>query len=388
MAGTRFAVYATVAIAASVALLAASLVLVPKLTTIATGQPEAKRIVALELKYNYTSGKAAWDVHPVKVGDMQPNSAVQFLSPFSEDMAQFNRDRIDSKSQEVKDAFIQKAEAYSRYSLIRLPEWLGGDNGDISSYRAYSAVAVSNSCLTKYFEYRWAIEEPCHGDRYRPWDGLVFDGPAARGVSGGQIVSTVEPIALPTMTLSVDDEGYIVASKPDAQINGVVDEGRKLTFAELERNSKEMLAAASSYANYSLTFPPTIGSYYYLTALVPSEMPSGAQATGHPVAFMATYLGYFDGRYSRIEAVAYPLAGFPDLALDSSKDPPFNSTALVSLAHFDPGGEEGRVKSGTNIAGQYAYIVIAAGDNLNQRSAVWSKDTVFVIWSSGIMTGD
>lgn len=382
MAG-RFAVYAAIAVVASVALLAASLVLVPKLTTSVTSQAEeAKRIVGFELKYDYDLGKAVWETHPVKLGDMRPNSSVSFLDPFSKDMAQFYWDRIDSKSQEVKTAFIQNAEAYSRYSLIRLPEWLGGGRADISSYRAYSAVAVSNSCLTKYFEAegRWAIEEPCHGDRYRPWDGLVFEGPAARGVSGGQIVGTAEPIALPTMTLSVDDEGYLVASKPDARVNGVVDEGRKLTFAELEKSSREMLAAASSYANYSLKFPPTIGSYH-LAALMPSGMPSG-EAVGHPVTFMATYLDYYSGgHYSRVETVAYPLGGFPSLAFDSSKEPPFNSTTLGSLAYFDF-GNEGQVRSGTDIAGQYAYIV-TTGDS-SARSTVWGKDAVFIIWSSGV----
>jgi hypothetical protein len=137
------------------------LAIVPSLTTGALKQKEARRILAIKSEYDYDTQKTIWSAVPVKVGDLRPDESLRFLSPFSRDIDDYFKLRIDRESSDIKGDFFNKAEAYSRYNLLRLPEWLGGKNDDISSLRAYSAVAISNSCLTHYWgQDRWRIEAP------------------------------------------------------------------------------------------------------------------------------------------------------------------------------------------------------------------------------------
>lgn len=117
--------------------------------------------------------------------------------------------------------------------MVRLPEWLGGQRADISSYRAYSALDIASHCRINYWprQDRMDIEDPFHSNRYRSWDGLTYAGLSSYGISGGSaILFTADHLVLPQMRLGVDKEGYIVAYKPDNRLygDGVVGEGRRV----------------------------------------------------------------------------------------------------------------------------------------------------------------
>jgi hypothetical protein len=119
-----------------------------------------------------------------------------------------------------------KAEnAYQLFVLVRLPKELGGDKNDISSFRAYSAVALESHCLVKHWPQEGrntVLQEPCHNGVYRIKDGLLIG---------------VEPLydnlfnALPYLALSTDEQGYIYVDPPTwaPDKNGVVGIGRSVT---------------------------------------------------------------------------------------------------------------------------------------------------------------
>jgi hypothetical protein len=110
------------------------------------------------------------------------------------------------------------------------------------------------------------IEDPCAGDIYRPWDGLAYGGPAGQGFSGGTIVSRGTYQGLATLDLAIDDEGYILALRPDINpgSNGIAGEGRIITSDELQDSNQKLMAAASSYVGYALPFAQTMPPDYRL----------------------------------------------------------------------------------------------------------------------------
>jgi hypothetical protein len=55
------------------------------------------------------------------------------------------------------------------------------------------------------------LEDPCHSDRFRVTDGYSCVGHIAIGIN--PVVS--EYNALPRMRLAVDNQGYLLAIKPD-----------------------------------------------------------------------------------------------------------------------------------------------------------------------------
>lgn len=356
-------------IAASAVLVFASLVIVPQLATNASqaGNSETRRIVVFDPQYDYERQMEIMNVHPVKVDDLQPNESPWFLSPFSKDMDEFYEQEIDRAAPEDVHKFFAKSEAYSRYNLIRLPEFLGGGNDDVSSYRAYSAMAVSNSCGNKYFSTRYAIEDPCHGDKYRPWDGLAVSGPAAVGVYSHSLIESPKPVALPFLALAVDDEGYIVAKRPDPAINGVVGHGRRLSQSELESNNRQMLAAATAHAGYALPFPPSVIESGPLI-LEPLDVPWQFRKEGKAAHLKATY--YYTGvkGYGMIEMKAYPVDQFPDLTRGATPDQPLNMTSLAAIQYW-PNGPAERL----NVVGQHFAYTSVSEDGRDGAAAILGK---------------
>ncbi|GKS67778.1 hypothetical protein YTPLAS73_13250 [Nitrosarchaeum sp.] len=83
---------------------------------------------------------------------------------------------------------------------------MGGDANDTSSFRAYSAVSLTDHCLVKYWpqEQRQRMENPCRGDMYRPIDGLL--------ISDADFLTST-PIALPNLVLS-DVDGSLIVYTP------------------------------------------------------------------------------------------------------------------------------------------------------------------------------
>lgn len=343
---------AIVVVITSAALVASSLVVVPWLSTGALEQHEARRIVTFQSKYDYDSRKLVWSAGPVKLGALRPDESATFLSPFSKDMeVEYYRLKLDRRASSDKiEEFLRKSEAYSRYILLRLPEWLGGKEDQVSSYRAYSALAISNSCVARYWgQDRWAIEDPCHGDRYRPWDGLVVEGPAAVGVYSHSAVDRARPVALADIDLGVDEKGYLVAFKPDPAKNGSVGAGKTI---DVDSSTQAMLAAASKYAGYDLPFPASVLGMR-LAKITPAHIQPVAATGYHSVQFFsATYYSDPGFGYGMVEMTAYPVDQFPELVRGSS---PLNMTAAKALAGFDPFMRE--VRAGPGVAGgQHGYL--------------------------------
>lgn len=114
------------------------------------------------------------------------------------------------------------AEAFRKWQFIRLPEELGGDKQDVSSFRAYSMICLHLWCLWKYWpeEGRKRGECPCHGSMYSPTTGTAFAGPASLQASPSD--------TLPQLNFEVDTDGFLWVLPPiwGVNDNGVIGYGR------------------------------------------------------------------------------------------------------------------------------------------------------------------
>jgi hypothetical protein len=147
-----------------------------------------------------------------KISEFSPNHAELFMYPSSYE-------------------FGKSENAYQTFSLIRLPEELGGTKDDISSFRAYSVISLASHCMTKYWpqEGRMRIEDPCHNGLYRIQDGLLIGiEPTDNGFFN----------ALPYLEMSSDDQGFIYVEPPTWTLdkNGIVGIGRNIS-SELYKNT-------------------------------------------------------------------------------------------------------------------------------------------------------
>lgn len=148
---------------------------------------------------------------------MKPNSMEFFYYPNPED--------------------IENRDVFQKFLLIRLPESLGGDVDDVSSFRAYSSVSLIDHCLVKYWQDkgRQRMEEPCRGERYRAIDGLL-----TQNVDPVRITS---PMALPHLDLSIDENGFLYVESPiwTLQENGVIGIGRQISLQEIRQGSEILI---------------------------------------------------------------------------------------------------------------------------------------------------
>lgn len=169
----------------------------------------------------------------VKVQDMAPNSVGYFTYPNS-----YN--------------FSDSENAYQKFLLIRLPSWLGGDNNDISSYRAYSVLDLDSHCLIKYWpQYeRQRIEDSCHFEMYRTIDGSSY-------FPGVKIMAKPVENALPQLDLGVDNAGYIYVKTPtwDVNKNGLIGDGRHLSKDQVLNSSRFMLEKYTSQSKINIPIP-------------------------------------------------------------------------------------------------------------------------------------
>jgi hypothetical protein len=182
-----------------------------------------------------------------QVEEMAVNSKMWFLNPFGRSMQLYEEQNINSTTtKEEMEAFIDDADAHEYYQIVRLPEWLGGTADELSAYRAFSSLDISSHCLVSYWpnEGRMDIQDPCHSNRYRPWDGLAYMGISSFGSSGGSaILFTSNYLALPQIKLAIDSEGYLAAYKPDNGLysDGVVGEGKRLSQGDLKRSNEKLV---------------------------------------------------------------------------------------------------------------------------------------------------
>ena len=114
------------------------------------------------------------------------------------------------------------AEAFRKWQFIRLPQELGGDKQDVSSFRAYSMVCLHLWCLWKYWpeEGRKRGECPCHGSMYDPTTGTAFAGPAS--------LQAAPSNTLAQLNFEVDADGFLWVLPPTWGVNdnGVIGYGR------------------------------------------------------------------------------------------------------------------------------------------------------------------
>ena len=135
-------------------------------------------------------------------------------------------------------ADAQVTDTFRKFELIRLPVELGGDKPAASSFVAFSKVCVHFECSPNYnpiqnvnptengyesgpgYTTHQNFECPCHGTTYRIPDGLAVDGPASR--------QPPPTNAVPMLTLSADDQGYLRVEPPiwDVYHNGKLGYGR------------------------------------------------------------------------------------------------------------------------------------------------------------------
>lgn len=225
-------------------------VVVTSLATIGLGfdvGEGSRRVVAIEERWD-----GSITARYVKVNDMKPNSSILFLDPFGKTMQEFYKVANPNPALLIRILQSKDADAYEYYMLIRLPEIYGGGKDDISSYRAYSQVGINmlQKCLVTYRSDQWRqwIEDPCSGDVYRVWDGLMVRYNASSNLTGS-------PNALATLRLGVDADGYIVASKGDNTVtgDGIPGYGRIILGKDVLESSRAMLEAASRYFGLSIS---------------------------------------------------------------------------------------------------------------------------------------
>ncbi|MDX1596723.1 MAG: Rieske 2Fe-2S domain-containing protein [Nitrosopumilaceae archaeon] len=115
-------------------------------------------------------------------------------------------------------------EAFRKWQFIRLPEELGGEQQEVSSFRAYSMVCLHLWCLWKYWpeEGRKRGECPCHGSMYDVQTGKAFAGPAS--------LQAPPSDTLPKLDFEKDADGFLWIKPPNWGVNdnGVIGYGRFL----------------------------------------------------------------------------------------------------------------------------------------------------------------
>jgi hypothetical protein len=405
---------AVVAVIIGAALVGSLLLIVPHLSlNILRSSDTPKRIYALDPK-GYTFGTIDKPVTltAVRVNDLKPNSFVWFLDPYGKTMQKLLNNHVANTSSFTLDRKeteqFQNIDSYEYYMLIRLPEWLGGQNdgndndNDASSLRAYHSISLSDKCTARYWptEGRWRIENPCAGDMYRPWDGYAFAGPAYSGFVG-MVPSRGYHPALQMLKLSVDREGYVVAFRPDnkPQGDGTQGEGRQMSPDDLEKSNKDMILEASKYSGYALPLPASIPPNYVLSELNPAGGPWWMTQQPEDTKkwpLEATYSSAGIGEYAPITIDIFSLERFPDMAPGGTlikRSGAFgyvvNSTIAGRLIHLDyyhysssPDGggmELLQTRNGTDIAGEYAVLTapskLKEGENPGAGALVWGKSS-------------
>jgi hypothetical protein len=151
------------------------------------------------------------------------------------------------------------------FMLIRLPEWMGGAENNTSAFRAYSAKALDDPCIVKYWPDvgRQRIENPCQGGMYRVIDGALTYGATHRSTA---------MTALPYLELSMDKNGMMYVEPPNftPSENGVIGYGRNLSLDEIRSNSAFL---AESFAKHYPNYPPIPTEFagYILSEITPEN---------------------------------------------------------------------------------------------------------------------
>jgi hypothetical protein len=196
-----------------------------------------KRIITYLPTYR-TGEKTTYNFAYARIQDIPTNSATRFLNPFGKAMPSFSQDADaadnNSLTEDERTAIVIEADPFEQYILIRLPPELGGNLNNITAFKAYSNLDPGSKCLLGYRsnpENGAVLQDPCHSDIFRVIDGYSCFG---KIVSGNPVLSGYN--ALPRFRLSVDDQGYLLAARPDGQPtgDGTVGEGRIMPVEEVK----------------------------------------------------------------------------------------------------------------------------------------------------------
>lgn len=343
-----------IAILGSAALVLSTLLIIPYFTTSKAIQSDTqRRIVSFESKQlpqvaengEITSYDTIVEMRYVRAGDIEPNSSVWFFNPFDGRVAsELYRKPIDSFTKDEKNAAMEKIDQYAYYQLIRLPIWLGSDDeNNTTAYRAYNAISLTQKCLAKYWpnEVRMRIEDPCAGDTYRSWDGFAFGGPAGQGFLSGFPGSRGTYQGLSNLELAIDNEGYLLALRPDTSpsSNGVPGEGRTFSADALEQSNQALIDAASSHIGYSLPFATRLPPDYLLADIRESNQFGDSYNVNSETESPVLDAAYVNPQsYEGIVITVAELDRFPSLGIESLTEeingnivPDLNNTDLRSF---------------------------------------------------------
>ncbi|MEM2161134.1 MAG: hypothetical protein QXN55_09300 [Candidatus Nitrosotenuis sp.] len=151
----------------------------------------------------------------VKISEIKPNSMLSFYYP--------DPDRFKDR------------DPFERFMLIRLPDYLGGTNNDASAFRAYSVIDPASHCIVKYWpqEGRRQIEDSCSGNTYDPVSGHMT-------TDSGHSVLVPKNVALPYLTISSDENGFLYVEPPvwTEDKNGVIGIGRLVSEKEVKATNQ------------------------------------------------------------------------------------------------------------------------------------------------------
>ncbi len=198
-----------------------------------------KRIITYTPIYK-TDRETTYNFSYARIQDISSDSPARLLNPFGKTMAAFpqvstgsNNNPNDRMREDERTALVINADAFEQYILIRLPPELGGNVDSVSAFRAYSNLDPGSKCLLRYSsEFDGAVLlDPCHNDIFRVSDGYSCFG---KIVSGNPVLTGYN--AIPRLRLSVDDQGYLLAARPDGQPSGdgTVGEGRIMPAEEIK----------------------------------------------------------------------------------------------------------------------------------------------------------
>lgn len=201
----------------------------------------SKKLIAYATDYNFIDQTYTPAFKYVNLRDMSGGSAIRFLNPFGRTMLHFpmTNDPNAAMTTEQKQALLKDADVFEQYILIRLPDELGGAVQNVSAFRAYSDLDPESKCMLGFrhdYDTGAFLQDPCHSDIFRVSDGYSCFGRIAIGTN--PVVSGYN--ALPRIKLSIDDQGYLLAMKPDGQPqgDGTVGEGRILSIKEIQSGDK------------------------------------------------------------------------------------------------------------------------------------------------------
>jgi hypothetical protein len=344
--------------------------------------------------------------------EMPVGASSWFLDPFGKTMQRLIDLKINSTTTDpmvikLRNDFLRDADPQEYYQLIRLPQEIVGNRNEISAYRAYSGLDIESHCLVRYFADRSELEDPCHSNHYRVWDGLVYAGISSFGVSGANsaiLSSGSSYIGLPHMRLGVDSEGYIVAYKPDNSLygDGVVGEGKRFTDEQLRETNTKLVDGAGS--DLPVDILPGYHLIWFSSAVRQNQDGAGfsREINSDYFTFVAAYRHAGSQQFYDFVVATLPISNDSRLGRDIDErrvDEIFNKTFDQFRCYESVQKCTYEIKSGTGtIKGVDNYYVLAKiqtvteytqpNEHIKGPTTKVTSNSKALIWRKGISNGN